>query len=106
MFKWQIFDIEQIKPKVIKYQVHMTEFECGCINKAQIPNEVLTSNFCKYLIALIAYLTAVLKGFAGSSGILCHIFKFTNQSWFYSKVAWSSPSGNTRQMLWKKRSLN
>ena len=61
IFRWQIFDIEPIKPKIIEHQAHTTECECGCKTKAQIPNEVLTSNFGEHLIALMAYLTAVLK---------------------------------------------
>jgi transposase len=61
IFRWQIFDIEPIKPKIIEHQAHTTVCECGCKTKAQIPDEVLASNFGEHVIALIAYLTAVLK---------------------------------------------
>jgi transposase len=61
ILRWQVVDIEPIKPKIIEHQAHTTVCECGCKTKAQIPNEVLTSNYGEHLIALIAYLTAVLK---------------------------------------------
>lgn len=61
IFRWQLFDIEPIKPKVIEYQAHTTICECGCRTKAQIPAAVLVSNFGEHLIALISYLTSVLK---------------------------------------------
>ncbi len=61
IFRWQVFDIEPIKPKVIEHQAHTTVCECGCKTKAHIPAEVLRSNYGEHLIALIAYLTAVLK---------------------------------------------
>lgn len=61
IFRWQIFDIEPIKPKIIEHQAHTTICECGCKTKAQIPDEVLASNFGEHVTALIAYLTAVLK---------------------------------------------
>jgi len=59
--RWQVFDIEPIKPKVTEHQAHTTVCSCGCKTKAQIPDEVLASNFGEHVIALIAYLTAVLK---------------------------------------------
>jgi hypothetical protein len=61
IFRWQVFDIEPIKPKVIEHQAHTTKCECGCETKAQISDDVLASNFGEHVIALIAYLTAVLK---------------------------------------------
>ncbi len=61
IFRWQIFDIEPIKPKVIEHQAHTTICDCGCKTKATIPDEVLTSNFGENLMGLISYLTAVLR---------------------------------------------
>ena len=61
IFRWQIFDVEPIKPKIVEHQAHTTVCECGCKTKAQIPDEVLASNFGEHVIALMAYLTAVLK---------------------------------------------
>jgi len=61
IFRWQVFDIEPIKPNVTEYQAHTTVCECGGKTKAQIPAAVLASNFGEHVIALIAYLTAVLK---------------------------------------------
>lgn len=60
VFRWQIFDIEPIKPVVVEHQAHTTICECGCQTKATIPDEVLKSNYGEYLMALIAYMTAVL----------------------------------------------
>ena len=61
VFKWQIFDIEPIKPHVTEHQAHTTICECGCKTKAVIPEEVLVSNFGENLMGLISYLTAVLR---------------------------------------------
>jgi len=61
IFRWQIFDIEPIKPHVTEHQAHTTTCECGCKTKAAIPDEVLVSNFGERLMGLISYLTAVLR---------------------------------------------
>ncbi|MBC8181008.1 IS66 family transposase zinc-finger binding domain-containing protein [candidate division KSB1 bacterium] len=61
IFRWQIFDIEPIKPRVTEHQAHTTICSCGCQTKAQIPDEVLVSNFGENLMALISYLTAVMR---------------------------------------------
>lgn len=60
IFRWQVFDIEPIKPKIIEYQAYTTICKCGCQTKAKIPEDILKSNFGEHLMALIAYLTAVL----------------------------------------------
>jgi len=61
IFRWQIFDIEPIKPYITEHQAHTTECECGCKTKAVIPDQVLVSNFGESLMGLISYLTAVLR---------------------------------------------
>lgn len=61
IFRWQIFDIEPIKPRVTEHQAHTTACDCGCKTKAVIPDEVLLSNFGEHLMGLISYLTAVLR---------------------------------------------
>jgi hypothetical protein len=61
IFKWQIFDIEPIKPYITEHQAHTTKCDCGCQTKAVIPGEVLVSNFGENLMGLISYLTAVLR---------------------------------------------
>jgi len=59
--RWQVYDMEPIKLKVIEHQAHTTICSCGCKTKAKIPDEVLASNYSERVIGLIAYLTAVLK---------------------------------------------
>ncbi len=61
IFRWQTFDIEPIKPHVTEHQAHTTICNCGCQTKAQIPAEVLVSNFGENLMALMSYLTAVMR---------------------------------------------
>jgi hypothetical protein len=61
VFRWQIFDIEPIKPHVTEHQAHTTICSCGCQTKGQIPDEILSSNFGENLMALISYLTAVMR---------------------------------------------
>jgi hypothetical protein len=59
-FRWQVAEIEPIKPIVTEYQGHTTLCECGCQTAASLPPEVLTSNFGARLTSIIAYLAAVL----------------------------------------------
>jgi len=61
VFRWQIFDIEPIKPHVTEHQAHTTRCDCGCETKAVIPAAILVSNFGENLMGLISYLTAVLR---------------------------------------------
>jgi transposase len=61
VFRWQIFDIELIKPHITEHRAYTTICECGCKTKAVIPDEVLVSNFGEKLMGLISYLTAVLR---------------------------------------------
>lgn len=60
VFRWQLFDIEPIKPHVTEHQAHTTQCDCGCETKAVIPAVILVSNFGENLMGLISYLTAVL----------------------------------------------
>lgn len=59
-FRWQVAEIEPIKPIITEYQGHTTLCECGCRTSASLPAEVLTSNFGPRLTSIIAYLAAVL----------------------------------------------
>jgi len=61
VFRWQIFDIEPIKPHVTEHQAHTTRCDCGCQTKAVIPAAILVSNFGENLMGLLSYLTAVLR---------------------------------------------
>lgn len=78
IFRWQMFDIEPIKPKVIEHQAHTTQCECGGKTKAVIPDEVLRSNFGEHLMGLISYLTAVLR--ASRRGVKEFCLTFLNVS--------------------------
>jgi len=58
--RWQVTEIEPIKPTIIEHQCHTTLCECGCCTTATLPPGVGKSNFGPRLTAIIAYLTAVL----------------------------------------------
>jgi len=59
-FRWQVAEIEPIKPIITEYQGHTTLCKCGCCTSATLPPEALKSNFGPRLAAMIAYLAAVL----------------------------------------------
>ena len=59
-FRWQVADIEPIKPIITEHQAHTILCECGCQTSASLPSEVVKSNFGPRFSAIIAYLTAVL----------------------------------------------
>jgi len=59
-FRWQVAEIEPIKPIITEHQGHTTLCECGCCTSATLPPEALKSNFGPRLAAIIAYLAAVL----------------------------------------------
>ena len=59
-FRWQVAEIEPIKPIITEYQAHTTLCECGCQTSASLPEEILKSNFGPRLASIIAYLAAVL----------------------------------------------
>lgn len=59
-FRWQVAEIEPIKPNITEHQAHSCLCECGCETSASLPAEVLKSNFGARLTAIIAYLAAVL----------------------------------------------
>jgi hypothetical protein len=59
-FRWQVTDVEPIKPIITEYQAHTTLCECDCQTSASLPAEVLKSNFGPRLSSIIAYLAAVL----------------------------------------------
>jgi len=59
-FRWQVAEIEPIKPIITEHQAHTTLCECGCQTSASLPAEALKSNFGPRLASIIAYLAAVL----------------------------------------------
>jgi len=59
-FRWQVAEIEPIKPIITEHQGHTTLCECGCHNTATLPPEALKSNFGPRLASIIAYLASVL----------------------------------------------
>jgi len=59
-FRWQVTDVEPIKPIITEYQAHSTLCECGFKTSASLPSEVLKSNFGPRLSSIIAYLAGVL----------------------------------------------
>ena len=59
-FRWQVAEIEPIKPFITEHQAHTTLCECGCQTSAALPEEILKSNFGPRLASIIAYLAAVL----------------------------------------------
>ncbi len=59
-FRWQVSEIEPIKPFITEHQAHSTVCDCGCETSATLPPEVLKSNFGPRLASIIAYLAAVL----------------------------------------------
>jgi len=58
--RWQVAEIEPIKPFITEHQGHTILCECGCPNTAPLPPEVVKSNFGPRLASVIAYLTSVL----------------------------------------------
>jgi len=58
-FRWQTTEIPPISPIVTEYQCLKTQCDCGCLNRAELPPEVASSQFGPRLTALIAYMTAV-----------------------------------------------
>lgn len=59
-FRWQVAEIEPIKPIITEHQGHTSLCECGCHNTAALPPEVVKSNFGPRLASIIAYLASVL----------------------------------------------
>jgi len=59
-FRWQVAEIEPIKPTITEHQAHSSLCECGCQTSAALPEEILKSNFGPRLASIIAYLAAVL----------------------------------------------
>jgi transposase len=59
-FRWQVADIEPIKPFITEHQGHTTLCGCGCQSSATLPSEVVKSNFGPRLASIMAYLAAVL----------------------------------------------
>jgi transposase len=59
-FRWQVTEIEPIKPSITEHQVHSSLCGCGCQTPASLPAEVAKSNFGPRLTSIIAYLAAVL----------------------------------------------
>jgi len=59
-FRWQVAEIEPIKPIITEHQAHTSLCECGCQTSASLPVELLKSNFGPRLASIIAYLAAVL----------------------------------------------
>jgi hypothetical protein len=59
-FRWQVAEIEPIKPTITEHQAHRSLCECGCQTSAALPEEILKSNFGPRLASIIAYLAAVL----------------------------------------------
>jgi transposase len=59
-FRWQVAEIEPIKPMITEHQAHSILCECGCQTSASLPKEVAKSNFGPRLSSIIAYLAAVL----------------------------------------------
>ena len=72
--KWQIIEIEPIKPSVTEYQCHTTVCECGWCTTAHLPPGVGKSNFGPRLTAIIAYLTAVLHVSRRATREFCETF--------------------------------
>jgi hypothetical protein len=59
-FRWQVAEIQPIKPNITEHQAHTTLCECGCESSVCLPAEVVKSNFGPRLGSIIAYLAAVL----------------------------------------------
>lgn len=59
-FRWQVAEIEPIRPTVTEHQAHTVLCECGCQTSASLPKEVVKSNFGPRLSSIIAYLATVL----------------------------------------------
>ena len=59
-FRWQVAEIEPIKPFITEHQGHTSLCDCGCETSAALPSEVTKSNFGPRLASIIAYLAVVL----------------------------------------------
>jgi len=59
-FRWQIAEIEPIRPNITEYQYFTLECSCGCQTGAPIPSKIIKSNFGPRLTGIIAYMTGVL----------------------------------------------
>jgi len=59
-FRWQVAEIEPIKPIITEHQGHTSLCNCGCETSATLPAEVIKSNFGPRLASIIAYLAVVL----------------------------------------------
>jgi transposase len=113
VFRWQLFDIEPIKPYVTEHQAHTTICECGCQTKAIIPGEVLVSNFGENLMGLMSYLTAVLR--VSRRGIKEFCLTFLNLSIClgsiqnileYSSAALEQPVADVKSKLPEQKVIN
>lgn len=58
-FRYQTTEIPPISPIITEYQCHKTQCDCGCLNRAELPEEVRASQFEPRLTGLIAYMTGV-----------------------------------------------
>jgi len=73
-FRWQVAEIEPIKANVTEHQGHTTLCGCGCHTSAELPPEILQSNFGPRLFGILAYLTAVLHVSRRGSREFCNTF--------------------------------
>lgn len=58
--RWQVSEIEPVRPVITEHQCHTVLCICGCATTASLPPGVAESNFGPRLTSIIAYLTAVL----------------------------------------------
>lgn len=77
-FRWQVTEIEPIKASVTEHQGHTTLCECGCHTSAELPPEILVSNFGPRFSAILAYLAAVLHVSRRGSREFCNTFLNVN----------------------------
>ncbi len=70
-FRWQVSEIEPIKPVIVEHQCHTVKCTCGCLTTASLPPEIGKSNFGPRLTAIIAYLTSVLHVSRRGTGEFC-----------------------------------
>jgi transposase len=70
-FRWQVAEIEPIKPIITEHQGHTTLCECGCHTSATLPPEVLKSNFGPRLASIMAYMASVLHVSRRATGEFC-----------------------------------
>jgi len=113
IFRWQLFDIEPIKPYVTEHQAHTTICECGCETKGALPAEVLVSNFGENLMGLISYLTAVLRVSRRSVKEFCLTFLnlaiclgSIQNILEYSSAALEKPVAEIKSQLPKQKVIN